>query len=78
MTPDARSEIAVRVLSDRIRDAVAVPITLDDGVVRITASIGVAGLDTDTADARDLLMRADRAMYAAKVSGGDRVHWAEH
>ncbi|MBL0029920.1 MAG: diguanylate cyclase [Rhodanobacteraceae bacterium] len=78
VTPDARSEIAVRVLSDRIRDAVAVPITLDDGVVRITASIGVAGLDTDTADARDLLMRADRAMYAAKVSGGDRVHWAEH
>ncbi|HWT16893.1 MAG TPA: diguanylate cyclase [Patescibacteria group bacterium] len=77
VTPNARSEIAVRALSDRIRSAVAVPITLDDGVVRITASIGVAGLDAHTADARDLLMRADRAMYAAKVSGGDRSHWAE-
>ena len=77
VTPDARSDLAVRALSDRIRSAVAQPIRVDDGVVHITASIGVAGLDTDTPDARDLLMRADRAMYAAKVSGGNRSHWAE-
>ncbi len=77
VTPDARSDLAVRALSDRIRGAVAQPIRVDDGIVHITASIGVAGLDTDTPDARDLLMRADRAMYAAKVSGGNRSHWAE-
>lgn len=77
VTPEARSEIAVRALSDRIRSAIAQPIRVDDGVVHITASIGVAGLDADTADARELLMRADRAMYAAKVSGGNRSHWAE-
>ena len=77
VTPNARSDLAVRALSDRIRGAVAQPIRVDDGVVHITASIGVAGLDTDTPDARDLLMRADRAMYAAKVSGGNRSHWAE-
>ena len=77
VTPEARSDLAVRALSDRIRSAVAQPIRVDDGVVHITASIGVAGLDADTADARELLMRADRAMYAAKVSGGNRSHWAE-
>jgi diguanylate cyclase (GGDEF)-like protein len=69
-------EAEVRALSDRIRDAVATPIALDDGVVRITASIGIAGSDSDNADARALLMRADRAMYAAKAAGGDRVLFA--
>jgi diguanylate cyclase (GGDEF)-like protein len=67
----------VRALSDRIRASVAMPIRVDDGVVHITASIGVAGLDRDTPDARELLQRADRAMYAAKMSGGNRSHWAE-
>lgn len=77
VTPDARGELAVRALSDRIRASVAMPIRVDDGVVHITASIGVAGLDRDTPDARELLQRADRAMYAAKMSGGNRSHWAE-
>lgn len=77
VTPEARSELAVRALSDRIRSSVAMPIRVDDGVVHITASIGVAGLDRDTPDARELLQRADRAMYAAKMSGGNRSHWAE-
>ena len=39
----------------------------------VTASIGVAHFD-GTADQKELLNRADQAMYEAKRDGGDRVH----
>ncbi|MGI8695690.1 MAG: GGDEF domain-containing protein [Mycobacteriales bacterium] len=41
--------------------------------VRITASIGVAMLGADGADATELLAAADRALYAAKAAGRNRV-----
>ena len=40
----------------------------------VSASIGVASLiDQDEVSAREILRNADRAMYEAKASGGDRV-----
>lgn len=39
----------------------------------ITASLGVAALDLDHADAADLVARADAALYAAKTRGRNRV-----
>lgn len=40
----------------------------------VTLSVGVAGTVPDAASTRcELLSRADRAMYAVKASGGDRV-----
>ena len=39
----------------------------------VTASIGLASLTPDDADAPSLLRRADEAMYRAKRAGRDRV-----
>ena len=57
-------------VADRIR-ALVVP-AADGAVVRPTASIGVAAWDAAD-DVRSLVARADRALYAAKAAGRDRV-----
>ncbi len=78
-----------RLAADRLRETVASsPLasmlagvmddpTLDPQTLRLTVSIGVAvtPLDGITVDA--LLAAADRAMYAAKLAGRDRVHCAD-
>lgn len=46
---------------------------LREGDLRITVSIGVAGLDARRQDGADLFRAADRAMYLAKTEGRDRV-----
>jgi len=40
---------------------------------KVTASIGLASLTPDASGAQDLLARADRALYSAKVAGRNRV-----
>jgi diguanylate cyclase (GGDEF)-like protein len=63
------------VLAEKVRNAierVVVP-----GVSReITASLGVAVLPDEAMDADTLLRRADRALYAAKAAGRNRVESA--
>jgi diguanylate cyclase (GGDEF)-like protein len=51
-----------------ITDALAVPFSLRDRDVRVTASIGVARLE-GAATAEEILARADAAMYTAKRAG---------
>jgi two-component system cell cycle response regulator len=77
--PDAEREIALEI-AERCRSALAdEPVHLQGGYrVTVTGSFGVAVLapDRDPAVARDatgLLGRADRALYAAKNAGRDRV-----
>jgi diguanylate cyclase (GGDEF)-like protein len=47
----------------------------DDGVVPITASIGVAAYPADASSASELLERADAAMYHSKSSGRNAVSY---
>ncbi len=42
------------------------------GPLRITASLGIAVLDADVSDPKDLISRADAALYRAKAEGRDR------
>jgi diguanylate cyclase (GGDEF)-like protein len=42
-------------------------------MLHVTVSIGVAFLDPGTAEARDLVERADKALYTAKKNGRNRV-----
>ncbi|HMO76879.1 MAG TPA: diguanylate cyclase [Sphingopyxis sp.] len=60
-------------LADRIRAAIAQPLTLPDGTpYRPSASIGVAVFPDEAADAAALLTAADAAMYADKLSNRTR------
>ncbi len=50
----------------------AMPLELEPGSLKVTASFGVASKPT-AQDPQDLLRRADRALYAAKRAGRNRV-----
>ncbi|TCM49334.1 diguanylate cyclase [Kribbella sp. VKM Ac-2568] len=76
------------VTADRLRSAVAAsPLAamcagaldepdLDPDTFGLTVSIGVAVYPADGTTVDNLLLRADRAMYAAKAAGRDRVRLA--
>jgi diguanylate cyclase (GGDEF)-like protein/PAS domain S-box-containing protein len=62
------------VIAERLRRAVASrAVDTDAGPVGVTASFGVAELRPDDKGVEALLKRADRALYAAKDAGRDRV-----
>ena len=63
------------VLADKIREAVA-EIYVPSVDRRITISVGVATIPDHAADADSLLRCADRALYAAKSGGRNRVEIA--
>ncbi|MGI9423906.1 MAG: putative bifunctional diguanylate cyclase/phosphodiesterase [Hyphomicrobiaceae bacterium] len=58
-------------ISRRILNAIGEPIALDDKVVNISASIGIANFPNDADDFDDLTSKADLAMYRAKKLGRD-------
>ena len=65
-------------VAERIRSRLAsTPVNVGDQSVIVTASIGVAGMESPSEEgavsAAALLDRADRAMYAAKHHGRNRV-----
>ncbi|TCN30547.1 diguanylate cyclase (GGDEF)-like protein [Kribbella orskensis] len=85
--PDSDLDDAT-VTADRLRSAVAAsPLAamcagaldepdLDPDTFGLTVSIGVAVYPADGTTVDNLLLRADRAMYAAKAAGRDRVRLA--
>ncbi len=65
-------------VAERIRKRVEnTPCWFDGAEVRITTSVGIAGTDNVPSDAlfssASLIERADRALYAAKESGRNRI-----
>ncbi|MFZ2996086.1 diguanylate cyclase domain-containing protein [Sphingobium sp.] len=67
----ALTALVSRLLADLI-DVVDAP----DGLIRVSATIGVAQLDDDVRDRSDLLLRADIALYEAKRTqrGSAKIH----
>lgn len=73
-----KSRVAdARQVAERVRQAVeaATIIGPEGNTIRVTVSLGVAGVDTIGAfeDLESLVKRADTAMYAAKISGRNRI-----
>lgn len=67
--------VRAREVAERLRTAVSAhPMPVAAGhAIPITISIGVASLHADHADLQALLQAADRALYAAKTAGRNRV-----
>ena len=64
------------ILAERIRKKVSSnPIHIDDVFVPVTLSLGIAEVNADD-DAESVVARADRALYAAKAGGRNRVEVA--
>ena len=59
---------------DRLLDAIAQPIFIENRQFTVTASIGAALYPSDAEDPDLLLRHADQAMYLAKQSGKNRYH----
>ena len=65
---------AAQALADRIRAALArTPVEVDGAAIPVTVSVGVALLPAGATDVTQALAAADRALYAAKAAGRDRV-----
>lgn len=61
-------------VAERIRAAIAArPVALAEGAVQITISIGVATFPEDAESGTQIVAAADRALYAAKNAGRNRV-----
>lgn len=61
-------------LAERLREALrSTDIAVNHEALRVTASFGVAMLHPEDQEPEQLLRRADRALYAAKAAGRDRV-----
>lgn len=71
--PGADIEESLNIASELCQALSATPLRLEDAVVEMTASFGVATLsDTDTCLA-DAIARADSALYQSKEKGRNRV-----
>jgi len=74
LMPDCGSTQDVERIAQRILREVAQPLTAADvGGAQLTASLGVVLAPEHGHDPERLMRLADRAMYDAKVEGGDRV-----
>lgn len=77
--PETEAEGAIE-LAERIRsrlEAESIPLVHGVGEIRVTASFGVARMPDCADDVRGLIAAADRALYAAKRAGKNRVHAAQ-
>jgi diguanylate cyclase (GGDEF)-like protein len=67
-------------LAERVRtaiEALAIPRLNGEGVIRVTASFGVAALPETASGKVDLIAAADAALYRAKRAGKNRTERAE-
>ncbi|WP_235488485.1 diguanylate cyclase, partial [Frankia sp. AvcI1] len=69
---DVDSPAAIEAIADRVLATLDTPCVLRERTVLLSASVGIALSEPETADGEDLLNAADIAMYAAKRRGPGR------
>ena len=75
--PTCRGPTARCALAERLIEAIAAPLVMDGQQVKIAASVGIAVHPEDSADADELVRRADMALYRAKHEGRSRFRFFE-
>jgi diguanylate cyclase (GGDEF)-like protein/PAS domain S-box-containing protein len=73
---DIRSPADATTVAAKILAAFAEPFALEDRLLQVSGSIGVVTCPEHGHDGGRLVQQADRAMYAAKKSGGNRMRVA--
>lgn len=68
---------SVTTIAKRVVDCLHQPFQLDDLLVEVSASVGIALFLPNDDTTTEVLMRADRAMYAAKRLGGDQFAYPD-
>ena len=68
---DAADPAVVAALLEKILRSIAVPLPVDDHAIAMSVSIGASLSRADEGDGRELMQRADEAMYRAKRAGGN-------
>jgi diguanylate cyclase (GGDEF)-like protein/PAS domain S-box-containing protein len=72
LLPDLHQPVDAHLVAQKLLDALAQPIRLDEGrEAHVAASIGVSLFPRDGEDANTLIGNADAAMYRAKALGGN-------
>jgi diguanylate cyclase len=69
LATDLHSPDASEVLAHKLLEALEPAMTIDDVVLQVDASLGIAVHDIDGSSLEHLLREADKAMYAAKALG---------
>jgi len=67
------SDTGISRFAERLRASLELSVTDGDHTIPVTAALGIASCPDDAPDALSLLRSADRAMYAAKEGGRNRV-----
>jgi len=71
----AQNTQQVTVIARNLLTALAAPFSVEDKEITATASIGIAMFPDDANDAEKLMYRADIAMYQAKKTGRNNMHF---
>jgi diguanylate cyclase (GGDEF)-like protein/PAS domain S-box-containing protein len=69
---DVEDPAILHEIAERMTEAIAVPLTVGERELVLSASLGIAIADDESADADALVADADAAMYHAKASGRGR------
>ncbi len=68
----------VRLVCDRVGNAIRAPLNLDGRELQVTGSVGVVVTDDASEEPGELVRRADVAMYDAKRGGRNRFELFDH
>lgn len=73
--PDLANPDDVAIIAENMIEVIGRPYEIDDIVLHVTSSIGVAVSDGQIEQPTTLIQHADMAMYKAKEDGRNNYHW---
>jgi diguanylate cyclase (GGDEF)-like protein/PAS domain S-box-containing protein len=66
---DVKNNYVLSKIATKLVDSIALPVEYEDKILNLSCSIGIATGEDESADRKEMLRRADLALYKAKESG---------